>query len=535
MESINELEKEIENFKKNMSVSGEVCRNLSNISELIKNQTVSLNEISNDIISKFSEMPESVKKINEAVISRTVANIAVENSKYIEYLEKYKHKIDELENRVELNKRHIDKSIDDTIEKMESIPKIISRDCQMSNAELTVVIEEMIQEKINIVLDNSKSVSENFVKCSDLFTETKGKIEDSIGLMQKIQNEFKSSGDLYIKEISEYTDDIDRIISKNNLDLTESLNKYVDEINSNLDKNNDENIIAIDNLKEDLNAKSNELGSKIESINNIISSLKEKSEDNSVSITDIKNKIDNVIISNNDIKESISSISEKNIEEYKDISETLKTDLINKNDELNYKVEDIGNVISSIDEKVLSNSTFIMEVKNEINNVNHLKDDIKESFGNIFEEINLIEKDIEKFDLKILSETKNIDAAIVNLVNKSDDNKNENLNMLFDIKKSNEKENAIIGEKVDKKTNNLEGVLNQNKKQILNKVSESESKITKKIDEMNKILIGKINKIDIESVKKQNENLEHLFSVRTTIMLIISGLAVILAILGFVF
>ncbi|MDY3257695.1 MAG: hypothetical protein SOX14_05145 [Ruminococcus callidus] len=121
------------------------------------------------------------------------------------------------------------------------------------------------------------------------------------------------------------------------------------------------------------------------------------------------------------------------------------------------------------------------------------------------------------------------------LVNKSDDNTSEILNMLSDIKKSNEKEISVVGEKVDKKANNLEGVLNQNRKQILNQTLGIESKITKKIEEMNKNLTGKINKIDIESIKKQNENLEHLISVRTTIMFVISGLAVLLAILGFIF
>ena len=62
MESINELEKKIENFRKNMAISGEICSKLSNISDLIKNQTVSLNETSNNVISKFSKIPESIKK-----------------------------------------------------------------------------------------------------------------------------------------------------------------------------------------------------------------------------------------------------------------------------------------------------------------------------------------------------------------------------------------------------------------------------------------------------------------------------------------
>lgn len=520
MESINELEKEIENFRKNMAVSGEICSKLSNISDLIKNQTVSLNETSNDVISKFSKIPESIKKINEPIVSKAIANIANENGKYIEYLEKYKNKIDELENKVELNKKNIDKSIDDTVEKMKSIPKIISRDCQMSNAELTVIIEEMIQEKINIVLDNAKSASDNFAKCSELFTNTKSKIESSIELIQNIQNEFKSVGESYTKEISGYTNNIGKIISQNNLDLAETLNKSVSDISSSFEKNNEENIIAIDNLKEDLNAKSNELEGKIENVSDAISSIYEKITDNSASIAEIKSDIDNVTFSNNDIKESLNSISEKN------------SDKIN---ELDGKIENIGYTVSSIENKATDNSAFITDIKNEVGNVINSNNDIKETLNNIFEKSGQIEKNIKELDSKVTSETNKIDAEILKLVNKSDDDKNEILNILSDIKKSNEKEISVVGEKVDKKANNLEGILNQNRKQILNQTLGVESKITKKIEEMNKTLTGKINKIDIESIKKQNENLKHLISVRTTIMFVISGLAVVLAILGFIF
>lgn len=520
MESINELEKEIENFRKNMAISGEICSKLSNISDLIKNQTVSLNETSNDVISKFSKIPESIKKINEQIVSKAIANIANENDKYIEYLEKYRNKIDELENKVELNKKNIDKSIDDTVEKMKSIPKIISRDCQMSNAELTVIIEEMIQEKINIVLDNAKSVSENFVKCSDLFTNTKSKIESSIELIQNIHNEFKSVGDSYTKEISGYTNNISKIISQNNLDLAETLNKFVSNISSSFERNNEESKIAIDNLKEDLNAKSNDVDSKIENIGDTISSIYEKIMDNSASIAEIKMDIDNVTLFNNDIKESLNSISEKNAD---------------KISELDGKIENINYTVSSIENKASDNSASMTDIKNGIENVINLNNDIRESLNSIFEKSGQIEKIIEKFDSKVASEIKNIDAEILKLVNKSDDNTSEILNMLSDIKKSNEKEISVVGEKVDKKANNLEGVLNQNRKQILNQTLGIESKITKKIEEMNKNLTGKINKIDIESIKKQNENLEHLISVRTTIMFVISGLAVLLAILGFIF
>ena len=76
--SIEELEKEIEQFQNNMMASGEMVTSLKQMLEQIKNQNESFEQKSSALISRIDALPTAIDNANSASNSRIKADVSNE-------------------------------------------------------------------------------------------------------------------------------------------------------------------------------------------------------------------------------------------------------------------------------------------------------------------------------------------------------------------------------------------------------------------------------------------------------------------------
>ena len=106
LETIEELEKEIEEFQNNVAASGEMILALKQMTEQIKSQSSEFDVQSKALISRMDNIPSSVEKIvtanNESIksdvsveLEKSIKQFAYEQSKYITTLQDTQKIVDE--------------------------------------------------------------------------------------------------------------------------------------------------------------------------------------------------------------------------------------------------------------------------------------------------------------------------------------------------------------------------------------------------------------------------------------------------------
>ena len=89
LETIEELEKEIEEFQNNVAASGEMILALKQMTEQIKSQSSEFDVQSKALISRMDNIPSSVEKIVTANNESIKSDVSVELEKSIKQLKNY--------------------------------------------------------------------------------------------------------------------------------------------------------------------------------------------------------------------------------------------------------------------------------------------------------------------------------------------------------------------------------------------------------------------------------------------------------------
>ena len=252
------------------------------------------------------------------------------------------------------------------------------------------------------------------------------------------------------------------------------------------------------NLINDNNSK-NDFENKIKNINNICKFQNDE-------ITNIKNIIENKIKN----KEAIEFKSE-----YNNIKEN-SSNIIN-NDEINEIKNEINNLKNHIYINKKNNEKEISEIKTEFNNqinnfnyneinieINNIKNDIENKFKSInLEEIKTEIKNLKiDYDNKIKNIKQEANKTIVEIDNKTKDNKNEITNLIKDFSQLKEKQATTF-----KENNELKKEILKLKEEQIAKENELKNEI-KILKEENQKLKSEKEK-DKDKEKSQEENINN--------------------------
>ncbi len=169
--TIEELEKEIEQFQRNVMASGEIVTLLNEMVDQIKMRNESFENKSKELISRIDSLPENVEKTNMASNAKLTANIVSELEKYIKYLDAEQNRYlqglektrQQIQNNVEQSISQV-KVFHDKIGKLldglDSVLDQIKDDNLRTNDEMKQAIDKLLKDRNReLIAEQDKYVS----------------------------------------------------------------------------------------------------------------------------------------------------------------------------------------------------------------------------------------------------------------------------------------------------------------------------------------------------------------------------------------
>ena len=156
--TIEELEKEIEQFQNNMAASGEMTKLLQKMLKQIQNQNTAFESESEALLTQLKLLPDTVKQANNSSNEEIRKNIAAELQKaldsfskeqdrYIALLEQVKQQIQGQSEQAETCIKQIGESADRIVARTEAIPEQIKRDNQGMQQSLVADVDRALESR----------------------------------------------------------------------------------------------------------------------------------------------------------------------------------------------------------------------------------------------------------------------------------------------------------------------------------------------------------------------------------------------------
>ena len=169
--SIEELEKEIEQFQNNMMASGELVTLLKQMIEEIKWQNNSFDQNAKVLISKVDNLPTVIETANDTNNSRIKSDVAEElgqaaqrfsdeQNKYIQDLEQTRQQIQEYIDLSNSQGETFDKKASDLLEKLDQTMNHIREENTRINDELKSAIDKLLADRnAEFAIEQEKYIS----------------------------------------------------------------------------------------------------------------------------------------------------------------------------------------------------------------------------------------------------------------------------------------------------------------------------------------------------------------------------------------
>ena len=201
LETIEELEKEIEEFQNNVAASGEMILALKQMTEQIKSQSSEFDVQSKALISRMDNIPSSVEKIvtanNESIksdvsveLEKSIKQFAYEQSKYITTLQDTQKIVDEYTITAKEQGKLLTENTVNMAEKISSDIKHLLENITEKNEELQNHIQATVSSELE---RNVQQLSEEQMKYLQSLQETKDAIQECMAAIKLHENKIQES------------------------------------------------------------------------------------------------------------------------------------------------------------------------------------------------------------------------------------------------------------------------------------------------------------------------------------------------------
>ncbi len=197
--TIEDLEKEIDQFQKNMMASGEVVKLLNQMVEGVKQQNDSFNTQAQSLLLKIENLPSVIERENETCnqkikndvsteLGKTVQDFKIEQTRYLESVDKFNTQVQSL------------------LIKVENLPSTIERENEASNQK----IKNDVSSELGKIIQDFKTEQARYLESAE---KSQRAIEDAERKLDKSYRDF--------------IDNIERMNISNLYDEYTQLNKSV--------------------------------------------------------------------------------------------------------------------------------------------------------------------------------------------------------------------------------------------------------------------------------------------------------------------
>jgi biopolymer transport protein ExbB/TolQ len=217
--TIEDLEKNIEQFQSNVAVSGEMTSLLKQMLEQIKQQNSEFNVQTKALITRVEGLPITIENANamsnskiksdvSTELERTMINFGNEQNKYLQGLDQTKQQIQGYIEQSQSQEKTISDKTITLVAILDGIPAIIEAENAKSNARI------------------KNDVSVELEKALQKFSEEQGKYISSV---QETQNSVKECESQLVAKYKEFKDNLEKINISNlydqNMQLKNEINK----------------------------------------------------------------------------------------------------------------------------------------------------------------------------------------------------------------------------------------------------------------------------------------------------------------------
>jgi biopolymer transport protein ExbB/TolQ len=217
--TIEDLEKNIEQFQSNVAVSGEMTSLLKQMLEQIKQQNSEFNVQTKALITRVEGLPITIENANamsnskiksdvSTELERTMINFGNEQNKYLQGLDQTKQQIQGYIEQSQSQEKTISDKTITLVAILDGIPAIIEAENAKSNTQI------------------KNDVSVELEKALRKFSEEQGKYISSV---QETQNSVKECESQLVAKYKEFKDNLEKINISNlydqNMQLKNEINK----------------------------------------------------------------------------------------------------------------------------------------------------------------------------------------------------------------------------------------------------------------------------------------------------------------------
>ncbi len=232
--SIEELEKEIEQFHKNVAASGELVALLDKISTQIKQQNEDFGKESDKLIKRFDELPDKfetankasnkeIKEYIESKLDESVQGFKKEQSQYVDELKTTRDKINEAEKDAEKKYSdfiaNVEDRSDNLLKRVDALPEIIEKSNKSSNDEIKNEVKAELDNNLQLFSKEQRQYIESFNTAQQQYASE----------LKQTQEGIKSAEDNINQKYKAFIDDLEKMNVSNlydqNIELRKSLNK----------------------------------------------------------------------------------------------------------------------------------------------------------------------------------------------------------------------------------------------------------------------------------------------------------------------
>ena len=226
LETIEELEKEIDEFQNNIAASGEMVLALKQMIEQIKQQNSEFDMQSKSLLSRLDILPSNIENTiianNERIrsdvaseLNKSLQAFSDEQEKYIVSLQNVQKTIQEYSVLAKEQGNSFDEKTAVMIDKINSVVKQLSEEISNTNAVLEYIIHNAVKEYSEVAREQGESFREQ----TNLMNENiKSALSDLNGKIQNTTNLLKQ--------------DIDVSVLERNKEVIVAQEKYIKEIDN---------------------------------------------------------------------------------------------------------------------------------------------------------------------------------------------------------------------------------------------------------------------------------------------------------------
>lgn len=226
LETIEELEKEIDEFQSNIAASGEMVLALKQMIEQIKQQNSEFDMQSKALLSRLDTLPTNIENTtianNERIksdvaseLNKSLQEFSEEQGKYIISLQGVQKTIQEFSDLAKEQGNSFDEKTAEMTDKIDSVVKKLSEEISNTNTSLENIIHKAVQEYSEVAREQGKSFREQTnvmnENMNSALSDLNGKIQNTTNLLKQ---------------------DIDVSVSERNKEVIVAQEKYIKEIDS---------------------------------------------------------------------------------------------------------------------------------------------------------------------------------------------------------------------------------------------------------------------------------------------------------------